>query len=60
MRKVLDQIRTSRFVEEFGKAIMQGGKKREEILLNELLEMYRDMLLKFSAKELNDIDSYRN
>ena len=42
------------------KALRQGEMKREEILLRALLELHQDMQLNFTAKELNDLHSYRN
>ena len=46
-------------LEKCVKAIRQRGAAREEVLLRVFLELYQDMPLRISAKELNDLDSYR-
>ena len=53
---VVDHIPTP-VLKEYVKAIRQRATKREEVLLRALLELYQDMPLRISTKELNDLDS---
>ena len=55
---VVDRIPTP-FLEECVKTIRQMSMKREEVFLRALLELYQDMPLQISTKELNYMDSYR-
>ena len=63
-----DALRFARFrvdriptpvLEECMKAIRQRGAKREEVLLEALMELYQNMPQRIPAKELSDLDSYR-
>ena len=58
VRLVVDCIPTLVLVECL-RVFRQGRVKRERILLRALLELYQDMPLEISTKELNEIGSCR-
>ena len=59
LKFVVDGI-TTLVLEECVKAVRQRGAKSEEVLLKALMELYQDIPIRFSAKELTEFNSYRN
>ena len=57
--KFIVDVITTLVLEEWVKAVRQRGAKSEEVLLKALMELYQDMPLRFSAKELSKFNSYR-